>query len=179
MENKSARQATGGMTMTGRPSIALGGMGTAPRKVRAARYITQHLGVRQSPSHNSKRPVSILHKQTFFALTPRVSFASYAILTHGESRRWVGEPDVKIGTSYYIDREIVLNDLARYLDREVGEGHIIGDTRLRQIAYRCRTDIDITPEMDAEILARVRRLRASRTRSGAHRCVFPRPPLPV
>lgn len=65
-------------------------------------------------------------------------------------------------TSYYIDSEIILNDLARYLHDEVGEGHIIADDRLRHIAYRCRTHIEITPTMDAMILAKVRRLRAAR-----------------
>jgi hypothetical protein len=67
-----------------------------------------------------------------------------------------------------LDQELLLNHLARHLVDDIGECSVYMDDRLRHLAYSTQTSEPITPEMDSEVLNRVRRLKqARRSRAGA------------
>ena len=64
--------------------------------------------------------------------------------------------------SNYIEREDLLNRLAKHLVDEIGECEIYGQERLRRLAYNMVTSEYISPDMDIEVLKRVARIKKVR-----------------
>jgi hypothetical protein len=62
----------------------------------------------------------------------------------------------------YIDREILLNNLAVHLVDVIGECSVYSQERLRRLAYQMVTTEQITEEMDEEVLRRVCRIKQQR-----------------